>query len=170
MSIIQKSLWTRKKQNGWIFAEIAIISCLSWFIVDFLTVTFYATHFCIPAGEFEKDHLCVGQLGIVRSESASEGQDITEEEARGVYVIRDKLATMPEVASVCLTPDYLGANLRFYNWRTLAWPMTPRVPSASRSSSTTRTNISSRPRGYAPLRAVPMPRRCHGRLRPTASS
>jgi hypothetical protein len=38
----------------------------------------------------------------------------------GVYVIRDKLATMPEVASVCLTPDYLGANLRFYNWRTLA--------------------------------------------------
>jgi hypothetical protein len=120
MSMILKSLWTRKKQNGWIFAEIAIISCLSWFIVDFLTVTFYATHFCIPAGEFEKDHLCVGQLGIVRSESASEGQDITEEEARGVYVIRDKLATMPEVASVCLTPDYLGANLRFYNWRTLA--------------------------------------------------
>ena len=35
MSMILKSLWTRKKQNGWIFAEIAIITCLSWFIVDY---------------------------------------------------------------------------------------------------------------------------------------
>ena len=118
--MILKSLWAHKKQNGWIFAEIAIITGLSWFVVDFLVVSFYATHFCIPAGEFEKDHLCVGQMGVIRSESASEGQVVTEEEAQGVYVIRDKLASMPEVASVCLTPDYLGANLRIYNWRTLA--------------------------------------------------
>ena len=118
--MILKSLWTHKKQNGWIFAEIVIITCLSWFIVDFLVTTFYATHLCIPAGEFEKDHLCVGQMGVVRSESTSEGQVVTEEEAQGVYVIRDKLASLPEVASVCLTPDYLGADLNFYNWRTLA--------------------------------------------------
>ena len=118
--MILKSLWTHKKQNGWIFAEIVIITCLSWSIVDFLVTTFYATHLCIPAGEFEKDHLCVGQMGVVRSESTSEGQVVTEEEAQGVYVIRDKLASLPEVASVCLTPDYLGADLRFYNWRTLA--------------------------------------------------
>ena len=118
--MIMKSLWTHKKQNGWIFAEIAIISALSWFIVDFMVTTFYATHFCIPAGEFEKDHLCVGQMGVVRSESASEGQVVTGEEAQGVLVIRDKLAAMPEVASVCLTPDYLNAELNVYNWRTLA--------------------------------------------------
>jgi len=118
--MILKSLWAHKKQNGWIFAEITIITCLSWFIVDFLVTSFYATYFCIPAGEFEKDHLCVGQMGVVRSESASEGQVVTEEEVQGVYVIRDKLASMPEVASVCLTPNYLNANLRLYNWRTLA--------------------------------------------------
>jgi len=118
--MILKNLWTHKKQNGWIFAEIAIITCLSWFIVDFMVTSFYATHFCIPAGEFEKDHLCVGQMGIVRSESASEGQDVTDEEAQGVLAIRDKLAGMPEVASVCLTSDYLNAELRTYNWRTLS--------------------------------------------------
>ena len=117
--MILKSLWTHKKQNGWIFAEIAIIACLGWFIVDFLVVTFYATHLCTPAGEFEKDHLCVGQMGVIRSESASE-QIVTDEEAQSVYVIREKLASLPEVASVCLTPDYLGADLNFYNWRTLA--------------------------------------------------
>ena len=118
--MILKNLWTHKKQNGWILAEIAIITCLSWFIVDFVVTSFYATHFCIPAGEFEKDHLCVGQMGIVRSESASDGQVVTDEEAQGVLVIRDKLAAMPEVASVCLTPDYLNAELRTYNWRTLS--------------------------------------------------
>ena len=118
--MILKSLWTHKKQNGWIFAEIAIITCLSWFMIDFMVTNIYATYCCIPAGEFEKDHLCVGQFGVVRGESASEGQVVTEEEAQGVYVIRDKLASMPEVASVCLTPDYLNANLRYYNWRTMA--------------------------------------------------
>lgn len=118
--MILKSLWTQKKQNGWIFAEIAIISCLSWFMVDYLVTSFYATHFCIPAGEFEKDHLCVGQLGVIRSESASEGHVITEEEEQGIYVIRDKLASLPEVASVCLTHNYLHFDLRWYNWRTMA--------------------------------------------------
>lgn len=120
MKMILKNLWNHRKQNCWIFAEIAIITCLSWFIVDFMVTSFYATHFCIPAGEFEKDHLCVGQMGIVRSESASEGQAVTDEEAQGVLAIRDKLAGMPEVASVCLTSDYLNAELRTYNWRTLS--------------------------------------------------
>ncbi len=120
MNIIFKSLWAHKKQNGWIFAEIAIISCLSWFMVDYLVTSTYATYFCIPAGEFEKDHLCVGQFDIVRSESASEGWVVPEEEGRNVYVIRDKLKSLPEVASVCLTPDYLNADLRLYSWRTLA--------------------------------------------------
>ena len=120
MRMILKSLWTQKKQNGWIFAEIAIISCLSWFMVDYLVTSLYATYFCIPAGEFEKEHLCVGQFGIIRSESASEGHVITEEENQGIFVVRDKLASLPEVASVCLTPDYLNAELRWYNWRTLA--------------------------------------------------
>ena len=118
--MILKSLWTQKKQNGWIFVEIAIISCLSWCMVDYLVTRLYATYFCIPAGEFEKEHLCVGQFGIIRSESASEGHVITEEENQGIFVVRDKLASLPEVASVCLTPDYLNAELRWYNWRTLA--------------------------------------------------
>ena len=118
--MIFKSLWAHKKQDGWIIAEIAIITCLSWFIVDYLVTCFYATHFCIPAGEFEKDHLCVGQLGIVRSESASEGQVVTEEESQGIYVIKEKLENMPEVASVSLTPNYLNAELRLYTWRTLS--------------------------------------------------
>ena len=55
--IILKNLWNNRKQNGWIFAEIALITALSWFMVDYLVVTLYSTHFCFPAGEFEKNHL-----------------------------------------------------------------------------------------------------------------
>ncbi|MBQ7605804.1 MAG: ABC transporter permease [Firmicutes bacterium] len=120
MSMIFKSLWAHRKQNSGLFAEIAIIACLGWFLVDFVTTSFYAVHLCRPAGEVEKDHLCVGQMAIIRNESATEGHFVTEEERQGIYVIKNKLENMPEVASVCLAYDYLGCNLRMYTWQTLA--------------------------------------------------
>ncbi len=59
MRLILKNLWAHRRQNGWIFAEIAIITALSWAMVDFLVVNYYGIYFCNPAGDFEKDHLCV---------------------------------------------------------------------------------------------------------------
>ena len=38
MRAILKNLWAHRKQNGWIFAEIIIITALSWFIVDYVVV------------------------------------------------------------------------------------------------------------------------------------
>ena len=120
MRLILKTLWKNRKQNGWIFAEIALITALSWFMVDYLVVTQYSTHFCTPAGEFEKDHLCVGMFGILQNENETERQISTDEEAIGVYAIKNKLASLPEVQSVCLTTNYLGWDLRLYSWRTLS--------------------------------------------------
>lgn len=120
MRLILKNLWVHRKQNGWIFAEIAVITALSWFMVDYLVVNAYDTYFCTPAGEFEKDHLCVGQFGVLRGEQESEGQDVTEEDMEGLYVLKQKLQDLPEVQSVCLAYDYLGANLRLYGWRTFS--------------------------------------------------
>ena len=120
MRLILKTLWKNRKQNGWIFAEIALITALSWFMVDYLVVTQYSTHFCTPAGEFEKDHLCVGMFGILQNENETERQISTDEEAIGVYAIKNKLASLPEVQSVCLTTNYLGGDLRLYSWRTLS--------------------------------------------------
>lgn len=118
--IILKNLWNNRKQNGWIFAEIALITALSWFMVDYLVVTLYSTHFCIPAGEFEKNHLCVGKFAIVRGKSEYENY-VTAQERQGILAVKDKLASLPEVQSVCLTPDYLGEEI-ILDWRHLALP------------------------------------------------
>ena len=120
MKTILSNLWAHRKQNGWIFVEIVLISCLSWMMTDHLTTSFYAIHLCTPAGEFEKDHLCVGAFSIVRGESESGDGNLTPEEAQDIYVIKEKLKALPEVESVCLTNDYLNRDLQMYYWRTMA--------------------------------------------------
>lgn len=131
MRLILKNLWAHRRQNGWIFAEIAIITALSWAMVDFLVVNYYGIYFCNPAGDFEKDHLCVGQFGVLREEmEKTDSEDFGEEglnqeeflEHRmgGIYTIKQKLQDMPEVQSVCLTWAYLYEDLRLYNWKRFA--------------------------------------------------
>ena len=123
MRLILKNLWAHRRQNGWIFAEIAIITALSWAMVDFLVVNYYGIYFCNPAGDFEKDHLCVGQFGVLREEKEkTDSEDFGEEglnqeeslEHRmgGIYTIKQKLQNMPEVQSVCLTWTYLYEDFR----------------------------------------------------------
>lgn len=120
MRTILKNLWAHRKQNGWIFAEITLITVLSWFMVDHLVVTLYGTYFCTPAGEFEKEHLCVGEIEIVRAENESGGMVVTDEEKEALHVLKHKLEGLPEVQSVCLAMNYLGENLRMYFWRDFA--------------------------------------------------
>ena len=36
--MILKNLWNHKKQNGFIFAEIALIAVLSFYLIDSITV------------------------------------------------------------------------------------------------------------------------------------
>ena len=131
MRLILKNLWAHRKQNGWIFAEIAIITLLSWAMVDFLVVNYYGIYFCNPAGDFEKDHLCVGQFGVLREEmEKTDSEDFGEEglnqeeflEHRmgGIYTIKQKLQNMPEVQSVCLTWTYLYEDSRLYHWNRFA--------------------------------------------------
>lgn len=131
MRLILKNLWAHRRQNGWIFAEIAIITALSWAMVDFLVVNYYGIYFCNPAGDFEKDHLCVGQFGVLREEmEKTDSEDFGEEglnqeeflEHRmgGIYTIKQKLQNMPEVQSVCLTWTYLYEDSRLYHWNRFA--------------------------------------------------
>ena len=127
MRLILKNLWAHRKQNGWIFAEIAIITVLSWAMMDFLVVNYYGIYFCNPAGDFEKDHLCVGQFGVLRGEEektdfedfGEEGlsqEEFLEHRMGGIYAIKQKLQDMPEVQSACLTYRYLYEDLRLYKW------------------------------------------------------
>lgn len=128
MRLILKSLWAHRKQNGWIFAEIAIITLLSWFMVDYLAVSAYSTYFCIPAGDFEKDHLCVGQMVQLRGEfdrkmemeEISYDEMLYDEMINNQQVLKKKLENLPEVQSVCITDEYVGDDHISNGWRTFA--------------------------------------------------
>ena len=59
--MILKNLWNHKKQNGFVFVEIALIAVLSFWLLDHIVVWTYGNYFCHADGEFEKEHLLVGQ-------------------------------------------------------------------------------------------------------------
>jgi len=61
MNQIIKNLWAHRRQNGFIFAEIALIAVLSFYLIDSITVWVYGNYFCHADGEFEKEHLLVAQ-------------------------------------------------------------------------------------------------------------
>ncbi len=67
-------LWSHRRQNGWIFAEIILITVLSFFFIDQITVSTYDKYFCRPAGDFERKHLLVGQTGLTPSPLPLKGE------------------------------------------------------------------------------------------------
>ena len=111
-------LWSHRRQNGWIFAEIILITVLSFFFIDQIAVSTYDRYFCRPAGEFEREHLVVGQTGIAHPQHLPKGEDGDHAEAeddreqniplspsegeRGgglssLYALRDQIRALPEV-------------------------------------------------------------------------
>ena len=52
--LVLKNLWTRKKRNGWMLAELLAVSIILWHFVDPLVVQTYVN--CLPDG-YEMDNL-----------------------------------------------------------------------------------------------------------------
>ena len=115
-------LWSHRRQNGWIFAEIILITVLSFYFIDHFVVTTYDRYFCRPAGEFEREHLVVGQTGIAHPQplpkggeppevennsvantsgngfpSLGEGLGVGQEGLSSLYALRDQIRALPEV-------------------------------------------------------------------------
>ncbi|MBQ6432956.1 MAG: ABC transporter permease [Bacteroidaceae bacterium] len=115
-------LWSHRRQNGWVIAEIILITVLSFYCIDHLTVTTYDRYFCRPAGEFEREHLVVGQTGIAHHQplpkggeppevennsvantsgngfpSLGEGLGVGQEGLSSLYALRDQIRALPEV-------------------------------------------------------------------------
>ena len=116
--MILKNLWSHRRQNGWVFAEIILITVLSFYFIDHFVVTTYDRYFCRPSGEFEKEHLLVGQTGIAHPQPLPKGEDGDHAEAEddreqniphspsegkggggmsSLYALRDQIRALPEV-------------------------------------------------------------------------
>ena len=134
--MILKNFWAHRRQNGFVFVEIALIAVLSFYLLDHITVWTYSKYFCRADGEFEKEHLLVGQTArltpITTEELQTEAEAYTdtarlkpfEREALKVmsslYAFRDEVRALPEVQSVCLTQQFVGDGLGMWNHHALA--------------------------------------------------
>ena len=134
--MILKNLWNHKKQNGFIFVEIALITVLSFYLIDSITVWAYGNYFCHPDGEFEKEHLLVAQTARITPITAEAVQ--TEAEAytdtaclkpfekealktmASLYAFRDEINSLPDVQSVCLTHHFVGDGYGRWSYRAMA--------------------------------------------------
>lgn len=86
-----------RKQNGFIFAEIAIISILSFYFIDHFTVLTYNMYGCHFDGEFERDHLIV-------AEAVEMGTDTSAT----LNTLRDQIQALPEVQHVYAADGFVG--------------------------------------------------------------
>ena len=134
--MILKNFWAHRRQNGFVFAEIALIAVLSFYLIDHITVWAFDSYFCHADGEFEKEHLLIGQTARTTPITAEALQ--TEAEAysdtaqlkpfekealktmASLYAFRDEVRALPEVQSVCLTHQFVGDGQGRWNYHALA--------------------------------------------------
>jgi hypothetical protein len=128
--MILKTLWAHRKQNGFVFAEIALIAILSFWLLDQLTLQTYSQFFCRADGEFEKEHLVVGLVGYhgATSDSEDNGQETDAGRKKSsesqdlpvmasLYAFRDHVRSLPEVQSVTFVDHYLGCTGGYRGYR-----------------------------------------------------
>lgn len=109
--LILKNLWNRRGRYAWLFIELVIVTCLSWFIVDRVTVSLADSN--IPLG-YDADRLVLMAVGsfpednpnfkAAANDSASQAADFRR--------LADKLRAIPGVERVTFVNDgqELNAN------------------------------------------------------------
>ena len=115
-----KNLWAHRRQNSFVFAEIALIAVLSFYLIDHITVWTYGKYICRADGEFEKEHLLVAQTGRITPLSSPAAGEGGGDLLAPLFAFRDEVRSLPEVQSVCLTHGFVGDGQRLWNPHPLA--------------------------------------------------
>ena len=64
--LILKTLWTRRRRNGWLLAELILVAVLSWIIFDPVIVVTYDRY--LPLG-YDADRLCMVSVGMLQPQA-----------------------------------------------------------------------------------------------------
>lgn len=129
-----KNFWAHRRQNGFVFAEIALIAVLSFYFIDYFVVTSYDRYICRPATQFETEHLLVGRVGILNeagtraevrrldvwttpAETDTARLNFAERDGikamANLIALRDKVRALPEVEHAALTDGIIDGH---WNW------------------------------------------------------
>lgn len=66
IKLILKTLWARRRRNGWLLAELILVTVLSWIIFDPILVLTYDR--LLPLG-YDADRLCMVSVGMLRPQA-----------------------------------------------------------------------------------------------------
>lgn len=66
LKLILKNLWARRRRNGWLLAELILVSIITWVILDPVVVTTYDRN--IPLG-YDTDRLCLITLSTLQPQA-----------------------------------------------------------------------------------------------------
>lgn len=64
--LIFKTLWIRRRRNGWLLSELILVAVLSWIIFDPVIVVTYDRH--LPLG-YDADRLCMLSVGMLQPQA-----------------------------------------------------------------------------------------------------
>ena len=78
LKLILKTLWTRRRRNGWLLAELILVSILSWVIFDPIVVMTHDER--IPLG-YDADRLCVVSLDMLHPQAPGYDAQATDSAA-----------------------------------------------------------------------------------------
>ncbi len=94
--IIIKNLWKRKRQNAWLFAELLIVSILTWVILDPAIVSFYDIH---KSPGYDIDRIVNVKIGSYAAGTKKYSEESATDEAKTADYnsIVAKAATLPDV-------------------------------------------------------------------------
>lgn len=104
-----KNFWAHRGQNAFIFVEILLTATLSFFALDAIVVETYNTYIARASGEFEKEHLLVGE---VKNAVDLSGDLSLDSMFAPIYALRDQMHRLPEVQSVSLLNERYSGRYR----------------------------------------------------------
>lgn len=108
--LIMKQLWSRRKNNAWLFVELVVVTVVSWIVLDPVIVSLYDKN--VPLG-YDVERLCVINFMDF---------DCSEEEQReAVELFKTKLMQRSDVENVCLlTSNYPDPQQNNGSWGSIS--------------------------------------------------
>ena len=99
--LILKNLWSRRKRNGWLMAELVLVSVVTFVIIDPIVVL---NHYLNQPKGYDVERLCIVELGEVDPKAPHFSKDDKNEEARLANILRvkDKLSSHPDIESTSI--------------------------------------------------------------------
>ena len=99
--LILKNLWSRRKRNGWLMAELVLVSVVTFIIIDPIVVL---NHYLNQPKGYDADRLCIVELGEVDENAPHFSKEDADLKVRidNIVRIKDRLNLHSDVENACV--------------------------------------------------------------------